>query len=224
MEQTDPWNSLEVVKLVVAALTPIAVAGIGFWLNGRLKSLEQAQWSRQKVVERRIKAYDEMAKPLNQLLCFFCYIGTWKELSPPELVKMKRELDQTAYVSAPLFDQNFLQRYNLLLDTCFETFSRWGKDAKIRALTERREQALGEAWKSEWKDCFSAPDKASDTGEVRKAYGELMAYLGAAIGATEVDAHLLGSMPIPANIESRAAGMVPEIRLADTKPDEAPSH
>lgn len=59
------WNSLEIAKLVVAGLTPLFVATIGFWLNRRLKSLEQAQWSQQKVIERRIKAYDELAQPLN---------------------------------------------------------------------------------------------------------------------------------------------------------------
>jgi hypothetical protein len=63
------WNSLEVAKLAVAAATPIAVAVVGFWLNNRLKSVEQAQWSQQKVIERRITAYDDIAIPLNRLFC-----------------------------------------------------------------------------------------------------------------------------------------------------------
>lgn len=90
------WTSLEITKLVVAGLTPVLVAALGFWLNRRLKSLEQAQWAQQKVIDRRIKAYDELAKPLNELFCFFCYVGSWKEITPPDLVRLKRELDQTA--------------------------------------------------------------------------------------------------------------------------------
>ena len=50
------WNSLEVAKLGVAALTPIPVAAIGYRINRRLKSLEAAQWAQQKIIERRIVA------------------------------------------------------------------------------------------------------------------------------------------------------------------------
>ena len=65
------WNSLEIAKLAVAVLTPIVVAAGGYWINGRLKSLEAAQWSQQKIVERRIQAYDQLAPFLNKILCFF---------------------------------------------------------------------------------------------------------------------------------------------------------
>lgn len=143
----------------------------------------QAQWSRQKVIERRIKAYDELAQPLNQLFCFFCYVGSWKELDPPALVKLKRQLDQTAHTSAPPFDQ-------------------------LRTLPDRRQEVAGKEWRADWDRCFAGRDEASEPSEVKTAYGELMAYLAGAIGAVGVDAHLLGSAKIPGNFDSRAAGMV----------------
>lgn len=208
------WNSLEVTKLLVSALTPLLVATVGFWLNRRLKSLEQAQWSQQKVVERRIKAYDELAKPLNQLFCFFCYVGSWKELNPPDLVKMKRQLDQTAHVSAPLFDSHFLGHYNALMDTCFDTFGEWGDDARLRTLPDRREEAAGAAWSRDWDSCFVERDEAPEPEAVKAAYAQLMAYLATAIGAVGVDAHLLGSTPLPGNFDTRAAGMVSSIGKA----------
>jgi len=149
------WNSLEIAKLAIAAATPVFVAIVGFWLNRRLKSLEQAQWSQQKVIERRIKAYDELAKPLNQVFCFYCYVGTWKELEPPGVVEIKRQLDQTAHISAPLFDAEFLRRYNRLMDICFSTFGRWGSDATLRTLPDRREEAAGSDWDPGWAGCFS---------------------------------------------------------------------
>lgn len=205
------WNSLEVAKLVVAAATPVFVVIVGFWLNRRLKSLEQAQWSQQKVIERRIVAYDELAKPLNQILCFFCYVGTWKEITPPDLVKIKRDLDQKAHISAPLFDQNFLLYYNHIMDICFSTFGAWGEDAKLKTLPDRREQISGSNWKKEWSACFTARSEASEPEVVRDAYAQLMAYLAAAIGAVEVDAHLLSSTEMPGNFDSRAAGVVSRI-------------
>lgn len=205
------WNSLEIAKLAVAALTPVFVATVGFWLNRRLKSLEQAQWSQQKVVERRIKAYDELAKPLNQLFCFYCYVGLWKELTPPDLVQLKRRLDEMAHISAPLFDNYFLEHYAALMDACFETFGQWGDDAKLRTLPDRREEAAGDAWDPEWSACFVPRDEAPEPEEVKVAYAQLMAYLAAAIGAVGVDAHLLGSTPLPGNFDTRAAGMVSRI-------------
>jgi hypothetical protein len=202
------WSSLEITKLVVAGLTPVLVAFFGFWLNRRLRSLEQAQWSRQKVIERRIRAYDEMAKPVNELFCFYCYVGTWKNLAPPNVVKLKRQLDQTAHISAPLFDHEFLEKYNALLDRCFSTFGRWGDDAKLRTLPDRRREAAGDTWQDKWDACFSPRGEVSEPGDVKAAYAEFMAYLARAMGAVEVDSHLLGSSPIPGNFERRAAGIV----------------
>jgi len=212
------WNSLEVVKLAVAALTPLIVVAAGFWLNRRLKSLEQAQWARQKVVERRIRAYDEMAPKLNQLFCFYCYIGTWKELIPPDVVKLKRELDAIAHISAPLFDPLFLERYNALLEACFSTFGDWGDDAKLRTLPDRRRQAAGDAWSAEWDRCFVDPSEAPEPSLVKESYAEMMAYLAWAIGAKEVSAHQLGTTELPGNFRSGPVGMVSSIRGDDSNP------
>jgi hypothetical protein len=105
-------------------LTPIVVAAAGYWLDRRLKSLEAAQWAQQKIVERRIQAYDEIAPELSRLYCYFAYIGSWKESTPVEMVGLKRRVDERAYVSAPLFDPDFLRRYTELMDLCFSTFGR----------------------------------------------------------------------------------------------------
>jgi hypothetical protein len=211
MKEQATWNSLEIAKLVVSGLTPLFVVIVGFWLNSRLKSLEQAQWSQQKVIERRIKAYDDLVQPLNELFCFFCYVGSWKELYPPDLVKLKRRLDQTAHTSAPLFDRNFLQRYQALLDTCFATFGGWGDDAKLRTLPDRREEAIGTGWQADWNHCFANRAEASEPSEVKRAYADLMAYLARAIGAVEVDAHLLGTTQLPGNFDRGAVGVVSRI-------------
>src|SRR4051794_33920989 len=163
------WNGLEITKLVIAGLTPVVVVLAGFWLNRRLKALEQAQWAQQKVIERRIRAYDELARPINQLFCFFCYVGSWKDMDPPDLVVLKRQLDQTAHISAPLFDQDFLRRYNTLIDRCFRTFGGWGEDAKLRTLQDRREQASGPRWRKEWNNCFATRGEATEPSEVKAA-------------------------------------------------------
>lgn len=199
---TASWTSLEVAKIAVAALTPLAVAGGGYWINRRLKSLEAAQWAQQKIVERRIRAYDELAPALNRLFCFFAYVGSWKEAKPPEIVGLKRSLDEKAHISAPLFDRDFLTLYNALLECCFTTFVGWGQDAKLRTLTDRRKEAAGEAWEPAWDAYFGDRDQTVPPSDVKIAYAKLMAYLATAMGATEVDAHILGPNRLPANYDT----------------------
>jgi hypothetical protein len=213
------WNSLEVLKLIVAALTPILVALGGYWINKRLKSLEAAQWAQQKVIERRIKAYDELASGLNQLLCFFTYVGSWKEIIPPDLISLKRKLDERAYVSAPLFDRDFIGIYVAFMEgCCFKTMGGWGQDAKLRTLLDRRKQALGEAWAPAWDAYFAPRSEAVAPDEIRTAYTKLMAYLAAAIGATEVDAHILGPGRLPANYDTRRVRVLSRTPDADGGP------
>lgn len=202
------WNSLEIVKLAVAALTPILVVVAGFWLNRRLKSVEQAQWSQQKIIERRIRAYDEIAPPMNDLFCFYCYVGGWKELTPPGVVHLKRDLDRVAHISAPLFDTQFLPRYNRLMDLFFSTFGNWGEDAKLKTLPDRRKQALPNQWDLAWDQCFADRSLATEPDAIKPEYGSFMAYLAGAIGAVGVDEHLLASTQTPGNFDTRAAGIV----------------
>jgi hypothetical protein len=129
-------------------------------------------------------------------------------MNPPDLIKLKREIDQAAHVSAPLFDKDFLAKYNRFLDDCFKTFGGWGDDAKLRTLPDRRRQAPGNSWKQEWNGCFSKRDEATEPSQVKNSYAELMAYLGRAMGAVDVDEHLLGSGRVPGNFDRTAVGVV----------------
>ena len=197
----SPWNSLEIVKLVVAMLTPLLVAVGGYWINRRLKSLDAAQWAQQKVVERRIKAYDDLAPLLNRLFCYFAYVGSWKEITPPDMVQLKRSLDELGHISAPLFDWDFLRLLDQLVDGCFSTMGGWGEDAKLRTLTVRRKQAFGGTWDPAWDKNFADRKDEFKPSDVEAAYTKVMAYLAAAIGAREVDAYLLGAGRLPANYD-----------------------
>jgi hypothetical protein len=205
------WSSLEITKIAVSALTPIVVAGAGYWINRRLRSLESAQWSQQKIVERRIQAYDDLAPDLNRLFCFFAYVGSWKETTPPEIISLKRTLDRCAHISAPLFDHGFLSLYTELLDCCFRTFGMWGADAKLRTLPDRRRQATGSAWHPDWDQYFSERHDVVSPSEVKTAYTGLMAYLANAIGATQVDSHMLGSSRIPVHYETGTISVISQI-------------
>src|SRR5438874_772192 len=55
------WNALEVAKLVVAILTPTAVALLGLYVRSAGRRIEDAQWSSRRVLDWRLDLYKAMA-------------------------------------------------------------------------------------------------------------------------------------------------------------------
>ncbi len=177
------WNSLEIVKIIVGVLSPIAVVIIGFWINSRLKNIDHSLWVNQKVIERRLILFDEMAPSLNDLLCYFTYIGLWKDRTPDQIIDLKRKLDQIAHVNYPLFSTDFLENYNSLIDLCFETYTGWGSDAKLRTKYSKRKEAFSKEWCEPWDDSFSN-NRIPEPTEVEEKYLKLMTFFSNELGIT----------------------------------------
>jgi hypothetical protein len=174
------WNSLEIAKLAAGLLTPTALALFGVYIHRLTKRFEHLQWRSQKLIETRLKIYDELAPQLNDLLCYFTYVGCWKDLNPPEVAALKRTIDKKIFLAAPLFSESFFSACMEFQNLCFETYSGWGRDALLRAQFERRKQARPNDWKAEWNECFSA--SASDPKAIRTAYKRVMEAFAVDIG------------------------------------------
>ncbi len=97
------WTSLEIVKVVVAGTTPLAVAVLAALFSRALKRAETRQWFSQKLVEKRIELLGTALPALNDLYCYFTWVGAWKELTPPEMLARKRSLDRLFRAYAPFF-------------------------------------------------------------------------------------------------------------------------
>jgi hypothetical protein len=168
------WTSLEIVKLVIDVLTPIAVVVLGIFVARTTSRLEQHQWASQKVVESRLEVFKEVAPKLNRLLCFHTFVGTWKDILPDDMIRMKRELDETMHVNRILFSQELFDSYYGFINLLFETFRAADKDAAIRAdidnpLGSRRRLTW---WSEDLVDRFSSDDIPTHK-EVADAYHEL---------------------------------------------------
>jgi hypothetical protein len=175
---------MKIAELVVSALTPIVVAAVGFLINRNLKQIENRQWANQKLIEKRISVFDEMAPLLNDLLCYFTYIGGgWRELSPPKVVALKRQLDKIAYTNGPLFSKQFLDKYNTFIRLCFKEYAGWGNEPKLRTHTNRRKQLAGNSWDPAWDKCFTAGlEDIPDERKVRDAYADFMSGFSRGLG------------------------------------------
>lgn len=200
MNQSAPlWNSLEITKLIISTLTPLIVLLIGWWINRSLKRFEHLQWTNQKVVEKRLSVFDELAPQLNDLLCYFTFIGCWKDLTPPEVIKLKRKIDRIVHINAPLFSEEFLNRYYDFVNLCYGTYAGWGKDAKLLTFSERRKAAAGASWEVQWNDCFADKSDCSDPEAVNTAYGALMSCFSNELGVG-FDPDRVPSGRVPANV------------------------
>lgn len=195
----SPWNSLEIAKLVVSGLTPVVILLLGIWISRLARRLEELQWANRTIVEWRIKVYDEVSTLINDLVCYYTFVGNWKEFNPPQVVSLKRDLDKKIHTAAPLFSKKFLSLYFTFVHTCFETYSGWGRDARLRTPIERHREAAGNQWKKEWEDLFSQAGDCEDPSAVRSAYQALMSDFAEELGLG-IDQPNVPSGGIPGNI------------------------
>lgn len=175
-----PWNWLEVGKLLASLLVPAALAGLGVYIHRVTKRFEHVQWRSQKLIEKRLAIYDDLAPLLNDLLCYFTYVGSWKELNPPEAVALKRTIDKKIYLAAPLFSEEFFSSCMAFQELCFATYTGWGRDASLRTRFERRHEARPKDWDAEWETCFSGDP--TEPSLVREAHRRVMEAFSRDIG------------------------------------------
>lgn len=178
-------NWIEIAKLVVSISTPLLVAGIGFVISKRLKSIEEAQWQSRKIIDKRLDLFDRIAPDLNKMFCFSMWLGYWKEISPREMIDAKRELDKVVNIYGHLLSNDFYLSYNNFIHTIFQTFTGPGKDALILseifgADGDRRKDAKY-TWEKSYEGLFSSSDVPKKE-EVRKKYNAVMAELRKCIG------------------------------------------
>ncbi len=191
------WNSLEVVKLLVSLLTPIAVAVLGIVVGRASKraevaaaeaahAAEDAQWANRRAVERLIEIHKEMAPLLNDLLCFFRLIGHFRSIDPPELLLRKRKLDRLFFTNEHLFGESFQLKYQTFMKECFSHWTAPGEDALIRASRElqRDERGAASTWLDEWNQLFiEEPDDARQLTKAQQlAYNDVMRTFATEIG------------------------------------------
>jgi hypothetical protein len=179
MAQIAAWNGLEIAKLAVAALTPVAVALLGWGISRQLKRLEHLQWANQKLVEKRLFVYSDLAPVLNDLYCYFDFIGDWKMKDPTEALAAKRTADRLFYVNAALFSFAFRNAYGHFIDVCFipGPLEEYDSSAKLRTDAKVRREMFakrGDPWRPEWNDCFAPPEQVVKRDQIVGAYHALM--------------------------------------------------
>jgi hypothetical protein len=104
--QASGWTSLEIVKLIVSAATPL-IAGIIAWMVARLGiQLERRKAINQELVKKRIQLYDQIGPLLNDIYVAFMFVGHVKDIKLSDVIQRKRQADRIIYVNRPLISKN----------------------------------------------------------------------------------------------------------------------
>lgn len=166
------WYSLRIPITVIAALAPFFIAFLVFRYKRIIEGLKMKQSTNQRLVEKRIDIYDRIGPKLNEIYCFYCYNGNWKEITPLDIVSLKKELDKDLNVNIPIFSNDISEKYLSFMRLCFVSFSGWEHDEKIKSLYELR-QEHNVQWSDDWIPYFDT-NNVVEAVEVKKRYTELM--------------------------------------------------
>ena len=174
-------SSLEIVKVVISASIPVAIFGAGALLAKQAREYEANQWILRKRYDTRLERWQEIAPLLNDLLCFFMLFGHFREMTPPEAIKRKRQLDRAVHANHYIFGESFLTAYDNFMSLGFKTYVGVGQDALIRAPVAIQRAERGSTWQDSWREFFvgeqevvpSRADLAAAYNAVFKTYDEL---------------------------------------------------
>jgi hypothetical protein len=182
MADPSPWNSLEVAKLVVGALTPVAVVLLGLWVSRATRRVEASQWVNQKLIEKRIRLLEEALPRLNDMYCYFTWIGNWKEQSPSDVIQCKRALDKLFFANQSFFSADALAAYRSFTRALFRTYAAPGVDAQLRTAVQSpdgsRITSYPGTWEPQWSSMFAAGKDQVERTAVEEQYRALTLVLG----------------------------------------------
>ena len=136
------------------------------------------------------------------MFAYYMYFGKWKEMSPEDVIRHKRDLDETIYTYRPLFSLDFIHIYEDLMSQMFRPYGRWGKDAKLRTSVEGRQEFFlptnaDRAWKADWNERYTEEE---NTKQIKDSYSKLQSQLPRELGfakTREIDAKQLGNANLP---------------------------
>lgn len=169
------WNSLELVKIIVSSATPLLLLILGIKINNTIKRAERS-------TQLRSDIYKDIGADLNDIYAYLNFVGSWKELTPLEIIKKKRSIDKTMYTYKPFFTSDLFEKYNRFMSEAFSIYQFAGSNARIRSKItthngDRKMHTVG--WDSSWETCFT--DERNEQAQ-RVAYDDFLKQLALDLG------------------------------------------
>jgi hypothetical protein len=175
---------LDIWKVIISALTPIAIGALTFVVNGALQERGELLKREEQILSEKQKVYGELGKRLNIIYVYVADVGDFKSYTPERVVEMKRESDRQFFVYRPYWSEATEQRYNDYMKAAFTTYNGVGLPARINASKIEKMAAYeqdGLKWDTKWDPYFT---EQVDTSIERKYYSLVSSVLADTVNAT----------------------------------------
>jgi len=149
---------LEWWKLAVAALTPIGIAVLTYFVSSSLNERESVLRKSEQILSEKQKTYSKLGENLNIIYVYVADVGDFRQYTPSQVVDKKRNADRTFFMYRPYWSRETLGRYTEFMDSAFEMYTGVGKNARIRTNAREKKAAYAldnKPWQSDWDDSFT---------------------------------------------------------------------
>lgn len=123
---------LKDIAPTVSSYSPLIITLItGLWIHKRLERYKSKLLIDQSIIKHRTDTYTTIKDDLNTIYSYIKRVGNWKELTPKNIIELKRKIDKEIYCTKPFWSKNLIEQYSVFINTCFKTNRGHGKDAAI---------------------------------------------------------------------------------------------
>jgi hypothetical protein len=173
IQKDEPiWADPGFLQLIALILMLLVLVYLVFRVSKYLIQMPSPQMQDQNITEKRLELYDRIATRLYDVFSFFSYTGNWMELSPREIIRVKRELDKELGIYGPLFTSELVEKCESFIKLCFISASGWEHELKIKSLYELRQEHQP-GWDDEWIRYFDQKNVA-DAVMLKEKFNELI--------------------------------------------------
>ncbi len=147
-------------------------------------------------MEKRYEIYSDIGTSINDLYCYFTYIGHWKEFTPDEIIIVKEQLDRKMYTYRPIMSKKLFKLYRDFLNALFEKRNISVESDNFSIISPRlrtsvkfrKEAAIykGYEWNPKWEKFFTNETKRQN--EIHKRYYSLLDHLATELKIVNLDA------------------------------------
>jgi hypothetical protein len=161
-----------IIEMVVMVFILIFLVYLMLRLSSIFRKQDKLPGIHDKILEKRITVYAGIIAKLYDILCFYLYTGNWAEITPVDVIRLKRELDKDLNSYAPLIHDDLIRDIQEFNKLCFISVSGWEHDIKIKSSYELRERHQG-VWEDTWREYFDTKNVVEAT-KMKEKYDKVV--------------------------------------------------
>lgn len=163
---------MEIAKFAVSVIAPFMLAFCGYFIwNAQRMIVERREIvlreerkaanahakAEETLQQLRVTVYNNAAPLIREVLTYHFHVGNWKELSPAEVIKLKRTLDRFVYAQDAVLSPTFANVYHNFMREAFAAAGNSRDESRIRSSAACRPRSSDQR-NSEWERWFTGED------------------------------------------------------------------